>query len=65
MGTALRDLIGKICFVYLDDVIISSKTPEEHSQNLKIVLLKLQKAELILFLKKCSFFKKENSNDQP
>ena len=30
---ALQDYIGKICHVYLDDIIIWSKTIEEHEEN--------------------------------
>ena len=34
----LKDLIGVICFVYSDDVIIFSENIEEHIENIKIVL---------------------------
>jgi hypothetical protein len=33
MTTALQHLIGKICHVYLDDIIIWSQTLEEHEIN--------------------------------
>lgn len=35
----LRDVIGKICLVYMymDVVIVFSKTPEEHIENPRIV----------------------------
>ena len=36
MGKILKELIGVICFVYLDDVIIFSENMEEHIENIKI-----------------------------
>lgn len=57
--TILRDIIGKFCSVYMDDVIIFSKTPEEHIEHLQIVFHKLQEAGLKLSLKNYSMFKKE------
>ena len=43
---------------YLDDIIIFSKTKEEHLQNLEEIFECLRKAGLKLKLQKCSFFKK-------
>ena len=43
---------------YLDDIIIFSKTEEEHLQYLEEIFEQLQKAGLKLKLQKCSFFKK-------
>ena len=44
---------------YLDDIIIFSETPEEHLRHIKIVLQRLQDANLKMKKSKCSFFKKE------
>lgn len=49
---ALKDLIGKICHVYLDNIIIWSNTLDEHKQNVALVLEALQKAQLYCSLKK-------------
>ena len=46
MFTALRHLIGKICHVYLDDIIIWSQTVEEHIRNIHLVLEALRKQSL-------------------
>ena len=43
---------------YLDDIIIFSKTEEEHLQHLEEIFEWLRKARLKLKLQKCSFFKK-------
>ena len=34
MNTTLRGLIGKICFFYLDDIVIYGLSIQEHHQNL-------------------------------
>ena len=44
---------------YLDDIIIFSETPEEHLKHIRIVLKRLQAANLKMKKSKCSFFKKE------
>ena len=45
----------KSVMVYLDDIVIFSKTPEEHLDNLETVLELLQKAGLTIRLNKCFF----------
>ncbi|MDW0176897.1 MAG: reverse transcriptase family protein, partial [Nitrososphaeraceae archaeon] len=59
MNHVLHEVIGEICVVYLDDIIIYSKTKEQHLKDVKIVLELLHKAVLQIKLKKCKFFKKE------
>ena len=44
---------------YLDDIIISSRTAEEHLSNIKQVFEKLQDTHLLMRLSKCHFFTKE------
>jgi RNase H-like domain found in reverse transcriptase/Reverse transcriptase (RNA-dependent DNA polymerase) len=53
----LSGLTWKICLVYLDDIIVFSKTPTEHMALLDAVLHRLYRAGLTLNLKKCHFFK--------
>jgi hypothetical protein len=43
--------------VYLDGILIFSKTEEEHLRHLKTVLRKLQQEKLLVNLKKCYFMK--------
>ena len=44
--------------VYLDDILVSGSTPEEHHKNLNDVLTKLQKSGLRLKRSKCLFYQK-------
>ena len=48
-----------MCLVYLDDVIVFSRTHEEHGKHLGIVLSLLKSAGISLKLKRCSFFQPE------
>ena len=40
-NTVLRDLVQKICEVYLDDIIVFAKTPQELNQRLEVVFQRL------------------------
>jgi hypothetical protein len=59
MNAALRKLIGKICHVYLDDIIIWSQTIEEHKRNIETVMLALWAAQLLCLPKKTFLFRTE------
>ena len=59
MENCLGDLHLNWCIIYLDDIIVYSKTPEEHLQRLKAVFEKISKAGLKLKPNKCEFFKSE------
>ncbi|KAL6485997.1 hypothetical protein MHYP_G00053890 [Metynnis hypsauchen] len=54
MEQVLGDLKGKICFVYIDDVVFS-QTPEQHLQHLDAVFTKLHQAQLTQRKKVSSF----------
>lgn len=56
MFNALRPLIGSICHVYLDDIIIWSNDLETHKANIKKVLLALREYHLYASLKKTTLF---------
>lgn len=56
MFKALRPLIGQICHVYLDNIIIWSQSLEEHQQNVEKVLLALCEHHLYASLKKTNLF---------
>ena len=55
ISLALRGLEWKICVVWIDDIIIFSKSHEEHLQHLSQVLDALRTAGLQVRLKKCKF----------
>ena len=55
MDNVLGDLIGPVCRVYLDDVVIYSKTEAEHLQHIKLVFDRLRKAGFTLNPAKCHF----------
>lgn len=55
----LREHIGKICYVYIDDVIVFGSTFEEHLKNLNTVLETLKKANLRIQLDKSEFLHSE------
>ena len=59
MEKVLSGLTWKICLVYLDDIIIFSKSFESHIENLQEVFLRLREANLKLSPKKCHFFQKK------
>jgi hypothetical protein len=59
MNDVLREYIGKICLVYLDDIIIYSKNIEEHKRHVKLILEKIREANLKLKPTKCQWFKDE------
>lgn len=58
MNEMLKEFIGKFVIVYLDDILIFSKTKEEHFRHVRSVLGKLQQNKLLINLKKCSFFRR-------
>ena len=57
MESCLGDLHLKQCIIYLDDIIISSKTIDEHLDQLKAIFKKLEQANPWLKPSKCEFFK--------
>ena len=57
MQSCLGNLHLQNCIIYLDDIIVFSKTLEEHLVRLRAVFEKLKKAELKLKPLKCKLFK--------
>jgi hypothetical protein len=53
MDSVLKDLVGTVCFVYLDVLIIFSKTAEKHAEKLERVLQMFERTNLQLHSGKC------------
>ena len=59
MNNVVRDVIGKFVIVYLDDIVVYSKSKVEHYRHLEIVLSLLRNHELYANLAKCKFVQPE------
>lgn len=55
MQRALDGYVNVFVLVYLDDVLVFSRTPAEHLQHLRLVLERFRKYRLYLRLRKCRF----------
>ena len=59
MNEVFKEFIGKFVIVYLDDILVFSKTREEHVRHLNLAMRKFHEKKLLINLKKCFFMKKE------
>ena len=59
MDKVFKEVIGKGCFVYIDDIVIYGTDKESHDKVLKRVLELLDEAGLKLNLAKCKFRQSE------
>ena len=59
MNHILRKYLGDFALIYLDDIIIYSKTWKGHLNHLRLVFEALRGAGLMVKIKKCEFTKKE------
>ena len=55
MNHVLRVFLGKFVVVYFDDILIYSKSVDEHVMHVKAVLEVLRKEQLYANIKKCTF----------
>lgn len=59
MNTIFQDCIDVYLVVYMDDLLVFSKTEDDHMRHLETVLSRLQSEELFVASKKCSFMQLE------
>ena len=61
INDVLRDMINRFVFVYLDDILIFSKSLQEHHHHVRSVLQRLLKNHLYVKAPKCEFHVSETS----
>ena len=59
MCKALQKLLGTLCFVFIDDILVFSKSVKSHLSDIKEVLESLRNGNLSVKLEKCSFFQSQ------
>jgi hypothetical protein len=59
MNQIFKEHIGKSVLVYLDDILVMSRSPEEHEKHLRVVLEVLRRHKLKVKLNKCELNKPE------
>jgi hypothetical protein len=59
MNTVFADMLDKSVLCFLDDILIFSKTEEEHERHLREVLSRLRKQQLYVKMSKCAFMQRE------
>ena len=55
MNELFRDYLDEFVVIYIDDILVFSKTFEDHMRHLQIVFKILKEANLMIKLKKCKF----------
>ncbi|GAU23275.1 hypothetical protein TSUD_281700 [Trifolium subterraneum] len=61
MNRIFHSFLDKFMVVFIDDILVYSKTKEEHKKHLRIVLQVLKEKKLYAKLSKCEFWLKEVS----
>ena len=61
MNKVFMEYLDKFVVVFIDDILVFSKTEAEHEKHLRLVLQKLREHQLYAKLSKCKFWLKEVS----
>ncbi|WVZ81255.1 hypothetical protein U9M48_028649 [Paspalum notatum var. saurae] len=61
MNSVFMNELDKFVVVFIDDILIYSKSEEEHKEHLRIVLARLREHKLYAKFSKCAFWLKEVS----
>jgi hypothetical protein len=59
MNDIFRPYLNKFVVVYIDDILVFSRSPDEHVQHLRLVFQKLRDNDFKIKLAKCEFEKSE------
>jgi hypothetical protein len=59
MNQTFADMLDKCVLCFLDDILIFSRTAEEHAQHLRTVLTRLREQQLYVKMSKCAFMQRE------
>jgi hypothetical protein len=59
MNGVFKDHLDKFVTVFLDDILVYSRTEEEHEKHLRMVLQVLREHQLYAKLRKCSFYQEQ------
>jgi hypothetical protein len=55
MNKEFMEFLDKFVVVFIDDILVFSKTKEEHGEHLRLVLQKLREHKLYAKRSKCEF----------
>lgn len=55
MNEVFKDYLNKFVLVYLDDILVYSKSAEEHEEHLRLVLQRLREHKFYANIRKCKF----------
>jgi hypothetical protein len=61
MNTDFMEYLDKFVVVFIDGMLVYSKSEEEHEEHLRMVLQKLQDPRLYVKISKCEFWVKQVS----
>jgi hypothetical protein len=59
MNEVLKEFLGEFCIAYLDNILVFSKTLEDHLMHAQRFFEKLREEKFLINLNKCMFVKRE------